>query len=112
MILRTKLVPVVNIASRTSSIILVLGFILELSGLIDLAIILLCISLLFQLITLPVEFNASKKAKDELKKCGFIQNKDTKGISKMLKAAAFTYVATFLASALQIIRLIIATRRK
>ena len=112
MVARTKLVPVVNFASRASSVILILGFILELGGLIDLAILLLCVSLLFQLITLPVEFNASERAKEQLKKCGFIQDKDTKGVSKMLKAAAFTYVATFLASALQVLRLIMATRRK
>ncbi len=110
MVVRAKLVPVVNFASRASSIILVIGFILELGGLIDLAILLLCVSLLFQLITLPVEFNASERAKEQLKKCGFIQDSDTKGVSKMLKAAAYTYVATFLASALQVIRLVMATR--
>ena len=49
---------------------------------------------------------------EELKKCGFIQENDTKGVSKMLKAAAFTYVATFLASALQVIRLVMATRER
>jgi Zn-dependent membrane protease YugP len=110
MVLRSKLVPVVNFASRASSVILILGLILEIGGLIDLAILLLTVSLLFQLITLPVEFNASERAKEQLKKCGFIQDKDTKGVSKMLKAAAFTYVATFLASALQIVRLVMATR--
>lgn len=112
MVARSKLVPIVNLASKASSVILILGLILELSGLIDLAILLLCVSLLFQLITLPVEFNASERAKNQLKNCGFIQDQDTKGVSKMLKAAAFTYVATFLASALQVIRLIMATRRK
>ena len=110
MVVRSKLVPVVNFASRASSVVLILGIILELAGLIDLAILLLCVSLLFQLVTLPVEFDASERAKDQLKKCGFIQDKDTNGVSKMLKAAAFTYVATFLASALQVIRLIMITR--
>lgn len=110
MVVRSKLVPAVNFSSRASSIILAIGIILGFGGLIDLAILLLCVSLLFQLITLPVEFNASERAKEELKKCGYIQDKDTKGVSKMLKAAAFTYVATFLASALQVIRLFMATR--
>lgn len=110
MVARSKLVPVVNFSSRASSVILVIGLIFGFGGLIDLAILLLCVSLLFQLITLPVEFNASERAKEELKKCGYIQDKDTKGVSKMLKAAAFTYVATFLASALQIVRLVMATR--
>lgn len=110
LVLRSKLVPVVNFASRASSIILVLGLFLGATGLIDLAILLLCVSLLFQLITLPVEFNASERAKEQLKQCGYIQDRDTKGVNKMLKAAAFTYVATFLASALQIVRLVMATR--
>ena len=110
MVVRSKLVPAVNFSSRASSIILAIGIILGFGGLIDLTILLLCVSLLFQLITLPVEFNASERAKEELKKCGYIQDKDTKGVSKMLKAAAFTYVATFLASALQVIRLFMATR--
>lgn len=110
MVIRTKLVPAVNFSAKASSIILVIGVILGATGLIDLAILLLCVSLLFQLITLPVEFNASERAQEELKKCGYIQDKDTKGVSKMLKAAAFTYVATFLASALEVVRLVMATR--
>ncbi len=110
MVIRSKLVPAVNFSAKASSIILVIGVILGATGLIDLAILLLCVSLLFQLITLPVEFNASERAQEELKKCGYIQDKDTKGVSKMLKAAAFTYVATFLASALEVVRLVMATR--
>lgn len=110
MVIRTKLVPAVNFSAKASSIILVIGVILGATELIDLAILLLCVSLLFQLITLPVEFNASERAQEELKKCGYIQDKDTKGVSKMLKAAAFTYVATFLASALEVVRLVMATR--
>ena len=112
MVIRSKLVPAVNFSAKASSIILVIGVILGATGLIDLAILLLCVSLLFQLITLPVEFNASERAQEELKKCGYIQDKDTNGVSKMLKAAAFTYVATFLASALEVVRLVMATRER
>lgn len=107
---RTKLIPVVNFASQASSVILVLGLFLGATGLIDLAILLLCISLLFQLVTLPVEFNASERAKVQLEKIGLITDKDTTGVKKMLSAAAFTYVASFLASALQIARLVLMTR--
>ena len=103
---RTKLVPIVNFSSRISSIILVLGLFLNAIGLINIAIILLCISLLFQLITLPVEFNASKRAKEQLEKIGLITNKDTTGVRKMLSAAAFTYVAGLFSSVLQILRLV------
>ena len=74
------------------------------------AILLLCISLLFQLVTLPVEFNASNRAKKQLEKIGLLEKKDEQGVNKMLKAAAFTYVASFLASALQILRLFLLTR--
>lgn len=110
--IRTALVPVVNFASTLSQIVLVLGFILGAIGLIDLAILLLCISLLFQLVTLPVEFNASNRAKEQLQKIGLISKKDEFGVKKMLNAAAFTYVASFLASAMQIIRLALSTRRR
>lgn len=110
--IRTALVPVVNFASTLSQIVLVLGFILGAIGLIDLAILLLCISLLFQLVTLPVEFNASNRAKKQLQKIGLIYNNDEKGVNKMLKAAAYTYVASFLASALQILRLMVHTRNR
>ena len=107
---RTALVPVVNFASRFSNIILVLGLLFGAIGLIYLAILLLCISLLFQLVTLPVEFNASNRAKKQLEKIGLLEKKDEQGVNKMLKAAAFTYVASFLASALQILRLFLLTR--
>ena len=107
---RTALVPVVNFASSFSNIILLLGLFFGAIGLIDLAILLLCISLLFQLVTLPVEFNASNRAKKQLEKIGLLEKKDEQGVNKMLKAAAFTYVASFLASALQILRLFLLTR--
>lgn len=109
---RTAMVPVVNFTSRISSTILILGFFLGVAGLIDLAIILLCISLLFQLITLPVEFNASNRAKKQLQKIGLISDSDEKGVNKMLKAAAYTYVASFLASALQVLRLVMLSRSR
>lgn len=110
--LRTKLVPVVNFSSRISSIVIAISFIIESTGLLDIAIGLLFISLLFQLITLPVEFNASKRAKEQLNHCGMITNNDNKGIKKVLSAAALTYVAGFLASALDIIRLIIISNNR
>jgi Zn-dependent membrane protease YugP len=109
---RTKMVPIVNFSSRISSIILALGFFLGYAGLIDLAIALLCISLLFQLVTLPVEFNASSRAKIQLEQIGLLAEEDTKGVHKMLSAAAFTYVASFLASALQVLRLIAMSNRR
>lgn len=110
LVFRSKLVPVVNFTSRLSSILVFSGFIFDLFNFITIGAILLTVGLFFQLITLPVEFDASKRAKEELQKCGLIEKQDTKGATKVLKAAAFTYVAGFLASALQIARLLLISR--
>lgn len=112
LVFRSKLVPVVNFTSRLSSILVFSGFIFDLFNFITIGAILLTVGLLFQLITLPVEFDASKRAKEELQKCGLIEKQDTKGATKVLKAAAFTYVAGFLASALQIARLLLISRNR
>ena len=105
LVFRSKLVPV-------SSILVFSGFIFDLFNFITIGAILLTVGLFFQLITLPVEFDASKRAKEELQKCGLIEKQDTKGATKVLKAAAFTYVAGFLASALQIARLLLISRNR
>lgn len=112
LVFRSKLVPVVNFTSRLSSILVFSGFIFDLLNFITIGAILLTVGLFFQLITLPVEFDASKRAKEELQKCGLIEKQDTKGATKVLKAAAFTYVAGFLASALQIARLLLISRNR
>lgn len=112
LVFRSKLVPVVNFTSRLSSILVFSGFIFDLFNFITIGAILLTVGLFFQLITLPVEFDASKRAKEELQKCGLIEKQDTKGTTKVLKAAAFTYVAGFLASALQIARLLLISRNR
>lgn len=109
--LRTALVPVVNFTSRFSTIFLFLGIILGIMNFFDLGIILLSIGLLFHLVTLPVEYNASKRAKEELLNMNMIASNETIGIKKVLNAAALTYVAGFLAMALQIIRLIALRNR-
>ena len=112
LVFRSKLVPVVNFTSRLSSILVFSGFIFDLFNFITIGAILLTVGLFFQLITLPVEFDASKRAKEELQKCGLIEKQDTKGATKVLKAAALTYVAGFLASALQIARLLLISRNR
>lgn len=112
LVFRSKLVPVVNFTSRLSSILVFSGFIFDLFNFITIGAILLTVGLFFQLITLPVEFDASKRAKEELQKCGLIEKQDTKDATKVLKAAAFTYVAGFLASALQIVRLLLISRNR
>lgn len=108
--LRRFLVPIVNIASHISTIFIFIGFAIEALDIVNIGIYLLLVGLLFQLITLPVEFNASARAKVQLKKCGLYSDENTNGTNSVLNAAALTYVAGFLAQALQIFRLILISR--
>ena len=110
--LRSMIYPIVNIATSISYYIIFIGFILEYIDLIYLGIGFSALGLLFQIITLPVEFNASKRAKEEIHKMGIITSEEEAGVSAMLSAAALTYVAGVLSSALQIIRLILNAERR
>lgn len=107
---RSAMVPVVNFTSRFASIFIIIGFASSILNLVTIGIALLCIGLLFQLITLPVEFNASARAKVQLQELGLVTSDELDGTSKVLKSAAFTYVAGFLATALQILRLVLINR--
>lgn len=109
--LRTKMVPAVNFTSNISTILIFLGLFLEFTGLLYLSAILMLISLAFQFITLPVEFDASSRAKEQLTKLNIITAADNKGVTNVLSAAAFTYIAGFLATALQILRYITIAKR-
>ena len=110
--LRSMIFPIVNIATSISYYIIFIGFLLEYIDLIYLGIGFSALGLLFQIITLPVEFNASKRAKEEIHKMGIITSDEEDGVSSMLNAAALTYVAGVLSSALQIIRLILNAERR
>ena len=109
---RSALVPIVNFTSRIASIFIIFGFIFEALDLLDVGIICLLVGLLFQLVTLPVEFNASARAKNQLEICGIVSNKEKSGVKQVLSAAAFTYVAGFIAEALQILRLVLISRNR
>ena len=78
-----------------------------LTGYIKLSILILFATVVFQLVTLPVEFNASNRGKKELDTLNLSYDNDKQGISKVLSAAAMTYVASLLSSLLQLLRLII-----
>ena len=107
---RTLIFPVVSILSRISYFIIFIGFLLEILNLIYFGIIAVGAGVLFQIITLPVEFNASKRALKELENEGIVNNEDYSGAKNMLTAAALTYVAGALAEILQLLRLINMTR--
>ena len=108
--IRSAIFPIVNVATSISYWIILLGFLFELLDLIYIGIALTCLGLLFQIVTLPVEFDASKRAGVFLKEYNLATEDESKGVKKMLGAAALTYVAGVLASALQILRLIIVAR--
>ena len=108
--IRSAIFPIVNVATSISYWIILLGFLFELLDLIYIGIALTCLGLLFQIVTLPVEFDASKRAGVFLKEYNLATEDESKGVKKMLGADAMTYVAGVLASALQILRLILAAR--
>ena len=111
--LRSLIIPVVNLASKLSWIVILIGVFVQLLNVIYIGIGLISFGLIFQLITLPVEFDASKRGKEELNKLNLVESDESDGVKKMLGAAAMTYVAGVLTSALEIIRLIlIYTDRK
>ncbi len=98
--LRTSLVPVVNIAQQGWLIVLLLGVMMNAFGLVQLAIALFAVSVVFQLVTLPVEIDASRRAVAYLGSFG--SGLDEKGARAVLTAAALTYVAAALASLIQL----------
>jgi len=104
--IRSKIVGTVNICTNLGYIAIAIGALFSYQ-LVEIGIILLASILIFQLITLPVEFNASSRALQELENLNLI-NKEDKGKAKgMLTAAAFTYVASLITSFLQILRLVL-----
>ena len=109
--IRSFLVPIVNFSSKFAFGLLLLGFFAEITQLVTIGIILLCMGLLFQLVTLPVEFDASKKAKMILINNNIIEKDELEKVNTVLNAAALTYVVGFIANLLQILRLFMSRRR-
>ena len=105
--LRSAIVPVANIGSQLSWPLFLAGLIFSIQPLITIGILLFSLAVLFQLVTLPVEFNASSRALKLLGSTGILGADETKGAQKVLSAAALTYVAALASSLLQLLRLII-----
>lgn len=108
LILRSTLVPVANIGSMSAWPVIILGIFMGYNEfLINLGIILFSAAVLFQLITLPVEFNASRRAIARLSETGILYGDELGQSKKVLDAAALTYVAAAAASILQLLRLVL-----
>ena len=105
--LRSKLAPVASITSNTSWIFVMIGIFASSSGFLLLGIALLLAGVLFQVVTLPVEFDASKRAMNEVVSLGIISNNEERAAKKVLNAAAMTYVAAAAVAVLELLRLIL-----
>lgn len=106
--LRSLIYPIVRIGTSLSYFIIMIGLISQALNVIYLGILLVGLGLVFQLVTLPVEFDASKRAKKELEKYNLVSEIESYDVKSVLNAAAMTYVAGVLSSALEIVRLIFA----
>ena len=104
---RSAIVPIVNLGSTLSWPVIVLGLILGSLNLLNIGIILFAFTLLFQIVTLPVEFNASGRALRILDDSGMLYEDEMKGARRVLTAAAMTYVTATISTLLQLLRLII-----
>lgn len=110
--IRTAIVPAVNISSKLAWILFFIGIIVSFTPLVWLGIILFCAAIVFQVVTLPVEVNASSRALAMLESTGALRSDEIGGAKAVLRAAALTYVAALAASILNLIRLVaIAGRR-
>lgn len=114
--IRSKLVPITNFASRGTWILILLGAIFYYSDfgymLVMVGIGLFAVTTLFQLVTLPCEFDASNRAMRELRECGWYTGSELAASRRVLSAAALTYVASLLVSVLQLLRLVVRYSRR
>lgn len=107
LVLRSSLVPVANLGSTAGPYIAVLGLFMNLPVIINIGLLLFAGAILFYLITLPVEFNASKRAVANLESTGLLMNSEIGPVKKVLRAAAMTYVASALVAVASFLRLLL-----
>lgn len=110
-VLRSILVPVVNLTTNLGYIIMLIGIFASVFDMAMIGFIMMCASLLFQLVTLPTEFNASKRGRNILLELNVITNDELPYVKSMLNAAAMTYLASFFASITQMLRLFLSINR-
>ena len=109
--LRTAAVPIVNFGSSAATPLFVLGLIFSWQPLVYVGIALFSLSVIFALITLPVEFDASRRAVRMLTEGGYVTESERAGVKAVLNAAALTYVASAVTSLLSLLRLLLIARR-
>lgn len=109
--IRSALVPIANFGSSASWFFIIAGLIFGIKILVPIGIVLFSAAVLFQLVTLPVEFNASSRALQILEGNGMLASGEMKGAKRVLRAAAMTYVAAAATAILQLLRLILIARR-
>ena len=102
-----SIVPVVNFASSLSLPVIIIGIILGMANLANIGVILFSATLFYQIVTLPIEFNASNNAIVTLRETGLMDEAELAGVKKVLTAAALTYVAAAASTALQLLRFVI-----
>ncbi|MDY0408308.1 zinc metallopeptidase [Virgibacillus soli] len=104
---RSALVPIANFGSNASFFLIIAGFMLDLTGLAVAGVIFMSAAVLFQLVTLPVEFDASNRAMAQLVSTGIIRNNEERQTKKVLNAAALTYVAAALVAVAELLRFVL-----
>lgn len=109
---RSAIAPVVQIGSSIAMPLILIGLLFQFTGLVNIGILAFGLVVVFQLVTLPVEFDASKRALAILGDTGIFVNEEVPAAKKVLDAAAFTYIAATLSTALQLIRLILISNRR
>lgn len=115
--IRTAIVPITNLGSRLSMPLILIGLVLGafsewLFMLVYVGIACFALSTLFQLVTLPTEFNASRRAMDSIQTYNILNDEELRGTRKVLSAAAMTYVAALAVSVMQLLRLLLLAGRR
>ena len=110
--IRATIIPVTSFGSKMAMPLVLIGILLEMTGLINIGILLFGTVVVFQLITLPVEFNASRRAINILDEARLLTQEEIPASKKVLSAAALTYVGALAVSLAQLLRLIMLTRRR
>lgn len=108
--LRASLVPIVNLSTKIGYVAILIGILANSVKLFNIGILMEALMLLFQLVTLPVEFNASSRALKKIEDYNLVSKDEKKGCRKMLTSAALTYVASVVTTLIQIFRLVLVSR--